>query len=155
MTMARQTPETPLRLRRRTSRQSAALLGALGDVFTTREDGPRLSRQLGDALAAACPRPAGSDVAALEAAINEALADMDLGVARLLPQDDALVIEVAEYPAVNPSPRQPEVVVFGLLEGFLTRYLNTLSGSQDLSARLAATPAATDAPLRLLYRKHP
>lgn len=143
----------PLRLRRRTTTQSAALLGALGDLFTHREDGPQLSRQLGAALAAGCPEPDGADVAALEAAINESLAAMDFGEARLVPQDDALMIEVADYPAVHPSPHQAEVVVFGLLEGFLTCYLNTLSGSQELSARLAATPPSTDAPVKLVYRK--
>ena len=144
----------PLLLRRRTTTQSAALLDGLGKVLTEREDGPAIARHLGEAMARSAPKPQGSDLPALELALNLAFAELDLGVATVGAEADALAVDVREYPALNESVRQSELVVFGLLEGFLTAYLKNLSGSEALSARLALPPENTSLPLRFLYKNH-
>jgi hypothetical protein len=144
----------PLPLRRRTTTQSAALLGALGGVLTERQDGPAIARHLGEVLARHAPKPEGSDLPALELALNRAFANLDLGVATVAADADSLAVDVREYPAVNETVRQPELVVFGLLEGFLTSYLNSLSGSETLSARLGSPPESTSEPLRFRYKRH-
>lgn len=144
----------PLLLRRRTSTQSAALLDALGRALTEREDGAAIARHLGEAMARHAPKPQGSDLPALELALNRAFADLDLGVATVAADADSLAVDIREYPAINETIRQPELIVFGVLEGFLTSYLGALSGSEALSARLALPPESTSSPLRFLYKKH-
>ncbi len=143
-----------LQLERRTPRQAGALLRALGATLPELDDGPALARRLGAVLAAECATPADDGLASLEASLNAALATCDLGAARLRTEDDALIVEVCEYPAVNETLLRPELVTIGLLEGFLTAYLNAVSKIDRLAARLAQPPASTAHAIEFAYRQH-
>ncbi len=147
-------PAARLQLERRTPRQARALLRALGATLPELDDGPALARRLGEVLAAECAIPEDDGLPALEASLNAALATHDLGAARLRPRDDALIVEVFEYPAVNETPMRPELVTIGLLEGFLTAYLNGVSKIDRLAARLGQPPASTAQPIEFVYRHH-
>lgn len=143
-----------LQLERRTPRQAAALLAALGSTLPELEEGAALARRLGAVLVPECATPEDDSLEALESCLNAALAKYDLGVARLRAEDDALVVEIFEYPALNETPMRPELVTIGLLEGFLTAYLNGVSRIDRLAARLARPPESTANAIELVYRDH-
>jgi hypothetical protein len=140
-----------LTLRRRTPRQASTLLRALGAALTDNDQGLHIARQMGAALAEECQQPADDSLSSLQANLNAAFAELDLGLVSVSASREALLLEVQEYPAVQLAPSHPELVIFGLLEGLLTAYLNRLSGSRDLSARLQAPPSNTMEPLRFAY----
>ena len=144
----------PITLVRRCPPQAAGLLSALGQALTEREDGPAFARALGAALAASCPDPEDDSLKSLEKALNTGLSELDMGLSQVSTEENALLIDIAEYPAVNPTPLHAEVVVFGLFEGLLTTYLNRLSGENKLAARLHAPPSRTSTPLRFVYTNH-
>jgi hypothetical protein len=143
-----------LTLMRRSPRQAATFLSAMGELLTEREDGLVLARALGSCIAGGLFAPDDDSVSSLERALNRSLAQLDLGVVSLDSRADALVIEVSEYPAINARPGQAELVVFGLFEGLLTTYLNGLSGIENLSARIEHPPMDCNDALQIFYTKH-